>query len=154
MNPQNTPERFWERVKKTDGCWEWQGGSLSNGYGCVMYQGKVRRTHRLAYILTYGEIDPQLLVCHTCDNRKCCRPDHLFLGTHQDNYDDMIAKGRHKSSPGVKNHNAKLNDDKVRIARQLYRNGHQQTAIARLFGVDKTTIHDVVHNRIWAHVKD
>lgn len=85
------------RTKKTDACWEWIGCTTSYGYGHVTNAGKRYAAHRLAYELHRGPIPDGILVCHTCDNRKCVRPDHLFLGTHKDNASDSVAKGRHWS---------------------------------------------------------
>lgn len=78
-----------------DGCWEWTGSLNSGGYGTVGRQGLTGRTlHRLAWEMAYGPIPDGAQVLHRCDNRKCCRPDHLFLGTAADNIYDMIEKGR------------------------------------------------------------
>lgn len=89
--------RFWSKVDKrgSEECWPWQGKPNSSGYGQITLKGKTLASHRVAYELTYGSFLTSLLVCHTCDNRICCNPEHLFLGTHQDNLDDMVAKGRH-----------------------------------------------------------
>jgi len=98
-----SPEvRLWSRVEKLpgDGCWLWRGGINTAGYGFLTlrdYQGGSRgfRAHRLAYTLTTGEPIPEgLYLCHKCDNRRCVRPDHMFLGTARDNTWDAIAKGR------------------------------------------------------------
>ena len=100
----NLEERFWSKidVRKKDDCWEWKRGSRGNGYGCFKYDGKVIDSHRMVWFLIYGEF-PELLVCHTCDNRKCCNPNHLFLGTYKDNVDDMMEKGRHGAKKGELN---------------------------------------------------
>lgn len=76
------------------GCWEWQGFTHKepNPYGEMSYRGKSQRTHRLSYILHVGPIPPGLDVCHECDYKRCCNPDHLFLGTHRENMLDMRDK--------------------------------------------------------------
>jgi hypothetical protein len=100
-------DRFWAAVDKTnaDGCWEWTRARFPSGYGKMQLEGgsrkvpgsrKLEGAHRLAWTLTHGEIPDGLWVLHKCDNRPCCRPDHLFLGTCADNVRDMVAKGRHR----------------------------------------------------------
>lgn len=88
-------DRFWPKVQKGDGCWEWQGSRLPHGYGHLTIPGRgVPYAHRISWELTHGEIPDGLWVLHHCDNPPCVRPDHLFLGTAQDNVDDSIRKGR------------------------------------------------------------
>lgn len=90
-------ERFERLVEKTDGCWWWKG-TKSFGYGkmTVKRDGKWRRlfAHRVSYELFRGELPPGFHACHHCDNKRCVRPDHLFLGTHQDNIRDYWSKFR------------------------------------------------------------
>ncbi len=92
-------QRFWIKVKKTETCWEWQSILNKYGYGvfCKGPHGPGSRymAHRIAYELTYGAFDKALFVCHKCDNRRCVRPDHLFLGTQKDNMRDCCRKNRH-----------------------------------------------------------
>ena len=91
-----TEGRFWNKVKKTDGCWEWMG--FCNRYGKFTYEGG-QLAHRYSWLLHKGPIPDDLHVLHRCDNTKCVNPEHLFLGTHDDNMKDKAKKGR---APGFK----------------------------------------------------
>jgi len=93
----NTPERFWTLVKKSDNpndCWEWQGGKDKDGYGRYNMKPTRYGAHRLSYMWTKGPIPPGMVVCHSCDNPGCVNPDHLWVGTQQDNVKDMDQKNR------------------------------------------------------------
>jgi hypothetical protein len=95
MPPQAKPvsERFWPKVAKSDGCWEWRGAKTL-GYGRINVGRRSILAHRVSYEMANGPIADGLVVCHRCDNPSCVRPDHLFLGTLGDNNADMFAKGR------------------------------------------------------------
>lgn len=93
--------RFWTKVNKTDGCWEWTASRNRKGYGEIRQDGVIAKAHRVSWELTYGPIPEGLLVCHHCDNPPCVRPDHLFLGTVADNTADMVAKGRQAWDPSA-----------------------------------------------------
>lgn len=87
-------ERFWAKVEKTDGCWLWTAALSTTGYGRIGVGKKMAYTHRLSWEMHNGPIPPGMHICHHCDNPKCVRPDHLFLGTRTDNMRDMWRKGR------------------------------------------------------------
>ncbi len=95
--PHSVADKFWSKVEKTDGCWNWKSGCDSDGYGRFGRPTGLCKSHRIAWTLSYGIIPPGLCVLHKCDNRACCRPDHLFLGTNADNTTDRTRKGRSAS---------------------------------------------------------
>lgn len=80
---------------KESGCLEWQRSKIKHGYGNFVMNGVAWLAHRFAYELAFGPFPKELFVCHKCDNPSCLNPDHLFLGTNEDNQKDKIAKGRH-----------------------------------------------------------
>jgi hypothetical protein len=90
-------------------------------------------------------------VCHSCDNRPCVNPEHLFLGTHQDNMTDASKKGR--THPGEQTKGAKLNDEAVRQIREAYRNGALQRELAEEYGVASSAISMIVNHNTWKHVE-
>ncbi len=161
-------DRFWSRIEKTDGCWNWNGSTVHNGYGQISRGGrggKHVRAHRLAWELANGPIPDGMLVCHSCDNRRCCNPAHMFIGTPADNTRDMKMKGRGVDPPrndpnrnafrvnpprGEKNYNAKLTVAEVSEIRDIYaRGGSSYGALSVLFGVAKGTICSVIKGRTW-----
>lgn len=147
--------RFWSYVRKGRGCWEWQGGFHHAGYGTVRWDGRPRSAHRVAWTISRGEIPNGLHVCHHCDNKKCVRPSHLFVGTNGDNVRDALAKGRRRFMPdqrGEHNRNAKLTPDIVQAIRNSYGEGSSRETVARRFCISPQTVSDVSRGRSWAHI--
>jgi len=170
---QEIEEKFWSRAaKRKKGCWKWTGGKNGVGYG--IFRG--RRAHRFSYELLVGAIPEGLFVCHTCDNRECVNPKHLFVGTQQDNMSDMRAKGRGHCHPkgtvwgmskmvqknpelvqGERNGRHKLTEDDVREIRKRFRQYAYRRSnakqLAREFGVCKNAIYQIIRKAAWGHVK-
>lgn len=150
--------RFWDKVdiKNPDQCWQWMAFCDRYGYGRFMLDGKAVSAHRLsacwAGILV--DMNSQLHVCHSCDNTSCVNPQHLFVGTHQDNMADRDNKGRHicVSQPGSQHGMSKLDEDDVRQIRMLRQQGLTQRVIANQFGVTRSMISYIVNNKNWQHV--
>jgi hypothetical protein len=164
-------ERFWEKVGR-DGpipghapelgpCWLWLAGRLPTGYGQFgigSARDMSRRgtgAHRVAWALSFG--DPgESWVLHRCDNPPCVNPEHLFLGTAQDNTDDCVSKGRLHPGPGfpagVDHHRAKLTDDIVRHIRARITAGEVQKHVALELGIPSVTVNHIVRRRTWRHI--
>lgn len=148
-------DRFWGRVDKSAGpagCWPWRGPLMTGtGYGVIRTK-YARGAHRVAWALTNGPIPVGMYICHHCDNRPCCNPKHLFIGTSADNSRDMWTKGRgrHATLPGEANPSARLTAAQVDAIRAAFtgRRG-QQSALARLYGVSLSAVHLIVRGRKW-----
>ena len=148
MNEQRI-KNFWAKVRKTENkaeCWLWEAAKNDKGYGVFQVGWKVqKRAHRIAYELTYGNIEEGLIICHTCDNPSCVNPHHLFLGTVKDNVDDMIAKGRKVNCYGQKNGAAKLSDQDV-VA--IYFDDRTNVEIAKIYGISPSFVSQVRRKKI------
>lgn len=153
-NPANAIDHLqslWSKIEKNpDGCWVWHGQTNKQGYGRLWFKGKQWRPHRLVWTLENGDIPEGLHVLHKCDNPPCCNPDHLFLGTDQDNADDRQAKGRLKPFKGEEHWKAKLTWKDIEYIRQ-YCASHKrsQSKMASLFGVNKSHLSKIIKNEAW-----
>jgi hypothetical protein len=149
----STSERFWSKVAIAgdDDCWTWKASKRSEktGYGGFEFNKRTVAAHRMAYELTNGPIPDGLLVRHTCDNRMCCNPRHLLVGTKADNGRDMSERGR--SPRGEKSGVSKLTESDVREIRSRY---GQETFIklSKEYGVCKANVMSIVYRQSWKHV--
>lgn len=147
-------ERFWEKVKKggRDECWEWQACRSWNGYGKFGIAYKTHYAHRVAWTLTRGSIPDDLHCCHSCDNKVCVNPRHLFLGTREDNMQDASRKGRMNTprNGGVNNGRAKLTEEEVKEIRELVASGMTQQVIADAYGVCQGRVSRIHLGLAWA----
>lgn len=144
---------FWERVEKKgpDDCWFWKLGLFSSGYGQLRDGSKKRRAHRVAYELTYGPLPPCICVLHHCDNRPCCNPAHLFLGTHGDNARDRKDKGRSGRLPGEDNPAAKLSSEQVAQIRDLAAKGKAHKEVGIQFDIHYNHVGRIVRGERWTN---
>ena len=151
---QSLSEYFYSRIRKSGACWEWIGpGDKSMGYGtCSDYQEPSRKAHRLSWVLHHGAIPAELFVLHSCDNRICVNPSHLWLGTQKDNQQDAVRKNR--SSRGERNGMAVLTADSVRELRARYTGQRGELKLfASEYGITSQAIKFAVSGRNWAWVK-
>ncbi len=154
MGMTHSLEEVWNHIniKFKDDCWEWNRHVGTHGYGEIRINKKLYLSHRLVYELTYGSIPKGLFVLHHCDNRKCCNPVHLFLGTHSDNMKDMVKKGRYSKHcrSGEFNGNSKLTKLQVEEIRKLYQTKkYSQRQLGKIFNVDHSVIGDIVLYKLW-----
>lgn len=135
--PLNQVDRFWSQVKKVEGegCWEWIGSISSGGYGRIHFDGWLQQAQRVSWLITHGAPRKEDWILHRCDNRRCVRPDHLFLGDNQDNVDDCRQKQRHAF--GKRNGQAKLTKAQV-IAIKADR--RPQYLIASQYGINQSNV--------------
>lgn len=140
-------QHFESHYEKTNGCWEWKGRLNKGGYGKF---GAGRIASRLQYIYYYGPIAKELQVCHTCDNRRCVNPDHLFLGTAADNLKDMTQKGRR--ARGSKIASSVLTEEIVLEIRKKRLEGWKYKELEATYNLIRRHVHSICKNQMWQHV--
>jgi hypothetical protein len=132
-------ERFWQLVKKSGGCWLWEGQVHTNGYGMFSIGGDWYFAHRLAFELCVGDIPSKLMILHLCDNRLCCNPDHLLPGTASENMRDAAKKGR-------MGRGKRYSEEEIEAMRNLYATGnYTQHSLATMFKTDQAHISRIVN---------
>ena len=123
---------------ENDGCWNWIGTIDPDGYGRIRYNKKTNGAHRISWILNYGEIPKGMVILHKCDNRRCVRIDHLYLGTIQDNIKDMDKKNRRYK---------KITIEKIKEIKKLIIQGLSNREIAKIYYTTKDVICRIKYNR-------
>jgi len=147
--------RFWLQVRSSrEGCWEFRPEQKSGIYRQFNPGGgrKPIMAHRYSWELHNGPITPGLLVCHKCDNPKCVRPDHLFLGTPKENLEDASRKRR--LCFGEKNNKARVSSDVVRQMFKERRQGATTAQIVKRFGLSRSQIFKILTGDQWAHLEE
>lgn len=150
------PDKIHARSNKMpSGCWEWNGSILANGYGCLGIDGKTEYSHRASFIAFKGPIPKSMDVCHTCDNRKCVNPDHLFSGTRKDNMQDCKAKGRTNKKgigSGSKIGTSKLIEADIPAIFALVKSGKNFTEVGKIYLITRHSISNIINRKTWRHI--
>lgn len=147
--------KFMSKTKScANGCIEWTGARTGPAgakwaYGTLGIAGKRWTAHRAAWFFFKGSNPADMCVCHSCDNPLCVNVEHLFLGTHTENMRDMEQKGRDNHATGEAHWGAKLTQAQVNEIRRRFK-PRGGAALAREFGVSKTTVSRIVRGRSWS----
>jgi len=152
---QDFTEYFWSRVlvSTEEQCWPWTLSTTGPGYGHIRADGKMRDTHRVAWELANGTIPTGMCVLHKCDNRLCCNPAHLSLGSQAENLRDCVAKGRAAKAFGERSGAAKLDETKVRLVYLLVvEEGMTMKEAGTVVGVTGKNVQAIVSGRTWKHL--
>jgi hypothetical protein len=152
MSRKTTPENFWRKVKKRASCWIWQGATNSTGYGTLTFHGKAATAHRVAAFLSGLVLEISApknrrgsgFILHTCDNRRCCNPAHMRVGTYAENQLEAYARRRRTAYKGSAHANAKQTKESIMLIKDMYAQDVSQEAIARLLGVSQSSISGIL----------
>jgi len=165
--PTSIAQRFWPKVDKENGyihpvhgrCWEWTAKLGPGGYGVIKIPvpgapgGHCNRgAHKISWVLANGAVPDGLFVLHKCDNRKCVRLEHLFLGTTQENALDAKSKGRLARLKGESNGMASLTEAKAYEIKRRALAGESPTALGREFDIVPSAVCNIKKGRRWAHL--
>ena len=159
MITENQISNYWNKVAVQGPieCWPWTASTRGDGYGAFgignVKDGTKRMvsSHRLAYYLSHNDQWPENYACHTCNNKLCCNPGHIYDGTHQDNMDDMTSGDR--QARGENQGLSKLTEDQVLEIRSRYEPWIVTLrTLAAEYGISNQVIHDIIQRRIWKHI--
>lgn len=153
INRKNIGDLIREKTSVNDetGCWEWIGKIRSDGYALIKFNKRQQSASRFSYEAFIGPIPHGMFVCHHCDNRKCCNPDHLFSGTPLDNTRDMDRKGRGRRNgkTGEANAKAKLTET---IAMAIFKAEGPHPRIAKQYGISASLVSAIKLKQRWKHL--
>lgn len=156
MRPKTIEEKFSRYFIPTTStnCWEWFGKKRGNGYGCFYWKGKYISAHRFSFQYFHKTPLSDLYVCHSCDNKKCVNPTHLFLGTNRDNILDAVTKGIHGKNlhRGETHYKATLYASDIMLIRRLAAKGFSHSHISDLFDIQRRSVTKIVNKTTWKHV--
>jgi hypothetical protein len=140
---------FYKKIIKKEGCWDWSVGRTGSGYG-VIYLGRNQKLiHRVSWLIHHGEIPKELWVLHKCDNPICSNPDHLYLGTPQQNTNDKIARGRLNLKYGEDRSHSKLKNYQAKEIKEKLLKGIHEKELSKEYSVHVNTIRDIKMGRRW-----
>jgi len=148
-------DRFWSKVDigDNDECWEWEASTNGVGYGKMWFDGDVVDAHRISYELHNPDFDKSMMVLHTCDNRLCVNPNHLYLGDYSDNMQDAYDRGRRNGCPGEEGNNKLTREEVIEIRKRAKDEEYQD--LADEFGIESDgRISDIVNRKAWSHVEE
>ncbi len=149
---------FWNKVNvlEDDKCWEWTASRRPQGYGQLNINRKLYYAHRISWQIANQKSVPKgIQVLHSCDNRKCVNPSHLWLGSQKDNIRDMVAKGRNNpwSPKGEAHPMARLCEGEVKAIRLLYATGkYTYNELSKKFDINQGHVGNIVNGKIWKHI--
>lgn len=151
LRADKTLNRFENKFTKSGSCWVWNTDRAftGNGYGMFYLDGGMRTAHRVSYQLYKGTIPEGLWVLHTCDNRACVNPEHLYLGDREQNVKDMLDRGRLADTSGENNGRSKLTVVDVDEIRYLYGKMFTCQELASLYGVSPQMISRIGRGEAW-----
>ncbi len=144
-------DRFEKFFDKVNGCWEWKGALRGKGYGCFKVDGKNKIASRVSYELYKNSISPSKLVCHSCNNPKCVNPDHLYLGSYQDNTKQAVEQGRQFVAKGELNGSCKLTEAEILAIKSDTRS---QRKIAKEYNCSQLHVSRIKRNLVWRYLNE
>lgn len=150
LTPQQVFFKNMSKENHPNGCWIYKVGKR---YGKMKIGDKCISAHRFSYEFHKGKIEEKMVICHTCDNKLCVNPNHLFIGTQKDNIQDMLSKDRANRPKGSRHHWSQLNEKQVlEIKERLYKY-EGVTQLAKEFGVSHCVVEQIRIRKSWKHIK-